>query len=105
MFILNRALTRRLKSMTPSYGRSGCISQIKMMPNLTKLKDRSTSMVLLGYEEGSKAYRLYIPHGGKVVASWDVVFDEMVVWDWKDLGVQATRFVHLEVIMELVKKA
>ena len=35
-------------------------------------------MVLLGYEEGSKAYRLYDLAGGKVVVSWDVVFDEMV---------------------------
>ena len=35
-------------------------------------------MVLLGYEEGTKAYRLYDPHGGKVVVSCDVVFDEKV---------------------------
>ena len=33
-------------------------------------------MVLLGYEEGTKAYRLYDPCGGKVVVSRDVVFDE-----------------------------
>ena len=33
-------------------------------------------MVLLGYEEGTKAYRLYDPCGGKVVVSCDVVFDE-----------------------------
>ena len=33
-------------------------------------------MVVLGYEEGSKAYRLYDPNRGKVVISRDVVFDE-----------------------------
>ena len=38
-------------------------------------------MVLLGYEEGTKAYRLYDPHGGKVVVSRDVVFDEKTAWD------------------------
>ena len=43
-------------------------------------------MVLLGYEEGSKAYRMFDPRGGKVVVSLDVVFDEMVAWDWKDPG-------------------
>ena len=34
-------------------------------------------MVLLGYTEGTKAYRLYDPRGGKVV-SRDVLFDEKV---------------------------
>ena len=43
---------------------------------LTKLEDRSTLMVLLGYQEGTKAYQLYDPRGGKVVVSRDVVFDE-----------------------------
>ena len=33
-------------------------------------------MVVLGYEEGTKAYRLYNPRGGKVVVSCDVVFDQ-----------------------------
>ena len=33
-------------------------------------------MVLLGYEEGTKAYRLYDPRGGKVVVSHNIVFDE-----------------------------
>ena len=33
-------------------------------------------MVLLGYEEGTKAYRLYDSCGGKVVVLCDVVFDE-----------------------------
>jgi hypothetical protein len=32
-------------------------------------------VVLLGYEDGSKAYRLYDPRGGKGLVSRDVVFD------------------------------
>ena len=47
-----------------------------MKPVLTKLEDRSTPMVLLGYAEGTKAYRLYDPRGGKVLVSHNVVFDE-----------------------------
>ena len=35
-------------------------------------------MVLLGYTEGTKVYRLYDPCGGKVLVSRDVVFDEKV---------------------------
>ena len=47
-----------------------------MKSNLTKLEDRSTPMVFLGYAEDTKVYRLYDPRGGKVVVSRDVVFDE-----------------------------
>ena len=43
--------------------------------------------MLLGYEEGRKAYRLYDPKRGKVVISRDVVFDEMAAWDWVQQGI------------------
>jgi hypothetical protein len=43
-------------------------------------------MVLLGYEEGSKAYKLFDPCAGRVVVSRDVIFDKMAAWDWEDLG-------------------
>ena len=69
VFILNRAPTKALKGKTPSeawYGRKlsvsflwtfSCISHVrKTKPVLTKLEDRSTPMVLLSYEEGTKAY-------------------------------------------------
>ena len=69
VFILNRAPTKALKVKTlfeAWYGSKpsvsflwtfGCIGHVrKMKPVLTKLKDRSTPMVLLGYEEGTKAY-------------------------------------------------
>ena len=57
-----------------------CIGHVrKTKPVLTKLEDRSTPMVLLDYEEGTKAYQLYDPCGGKVVVSHDVVFDDKTV--------------------------
>ena len=94
VFILNRAPTKALKGKTPFeawYGRKpsvsfhwtfGCISHVKKTKSvLTKLEDRSTLMVFLGYMEGTKAYRLYDPHGGKVLVSRDVMFDEKAAWD------------------------
>jgi len=67
VFILNRTPTKALKGKTPFeswYGRKpsvsflwtfSCIGHIrKMKPVLTKLEDRSTPMVLLGYEEGTR---------------------------------------------------
>lgn len=54
-----------------------CVGHVKAMkPHLSKLEDRSTLMVLLGCEAASKAYQLFNPHGGKVVISHDVMFNE-----------------------------
>ena len=96
VFILNRSPTKALQGKTPFeawHGRKpsvaflrtlGYIGHIKVTkPGLGKLEDRSTRMVFLGYEDGSKAYRLYDPTGGKVVVSRDVVFDEAACWGWK----------------------
>jgi hypothetical protein len=41
--------------------------------------------VFLGYEPGSKAYRLYDPVAKRVLVSRDVVFDEGRAWDWKSM--------------------
>jgi hypothetical protein len=43
-------------------------------------------MVLLGYEAGSKAYRLYDPEARRVCISRDVVFDEKKSWRWEELN-------------------
>ena len=60
-------------------------------------------MVLLGYEEGTKAYWLYDPRGGKVVVSHDVVFDEKTAWDWDNPGTrEASDFTSTFVIEHLV---
>ena len=40
--------------------------------------------MFLGYESGTKAYRLYDPIQGKVLVSRDVVFDEATAWRWEE---------------------
>ena len=93
VFIVNRAPTKALKGVTPFeawYGRKpsvsflrafDCISHVRKTKSvLTKLEDRSTPMVFLGYTEGTKAV-LYDPCGDKVLASCDVMFDEKAAWD------------------------
>ncbi|KAF8783882.1 hypothetical protein HU200_000329 [Digitaria exilis] len=88
VFILNRAPTKSLKGITPFEAWHGtCVGHVKVTkPNLSKLEDRSAPMVFLGYEPGSKVYRLYDPRSRRVVVSRDVVFDEAASWDWKESG-------------------
>jgi hypothetical protein len=81
VFILNHSPIKALEGWTQFeawHGRKpnvaflrtfGCIVHVKnIKPGLGKLEDRSTPMVFLGYEEGSKA-RLDDLAGGKVVVS------------------------------------
>ncbi|GKC60833.1 ribonuclease H-like domain, reverse transcriptase, RNA-dependent DNA polymerase [Tanacetum coccineum] len=63
----------------------GCIAYAKVpSQHLTKLDDRSTRMVYLGNEPGSKAYRLFDPTTQRVCVSRDVKFKENETWDWKE---------------------
>ncbi|KAF8725661.1 hypothetical protein HU200_020204 [Digitaria exilis] len=95
VFILNRAPTKSLDSKTPyeawyekkpavHYFRTfGCVAHVKNTGgHLKKLDDRSKAMVFLGYEPGTKAYRLYDPGADRVHVSRDVVFQEERAWDW-----------------------
>lgn len=61
----------------------GCKTHVKLNgPGVKKLSDRSVQMVFLGYEEGTKGYRVYDPVQKKLHASRDVVFEEEQSWDW-----------------------
>ncbi|WVZ64847.1 hypothetical protein U9M48_014314 [Paspalum notatum var. saurae] len=84
VYILNRSPTKSLENKTlfeAWHGRKpdvahlrtfGCIGHVKVTrPNLAKLEDRSKLMVFLGYEAGSKAYRLYDPVERRVHVSRD----------------------------------
>lgn len=97
VYMLNRAYTRSIDHKTPYeawYGKNpavehlcvfGCVAHVKSArPGLRKLDDRSTPMVLIGYEPGSKAFRVYNPATSRVHVSRDVVFDEAARWPWEE---------------------
>jgi hypothetical protein len=46
-------------------------------------------MVLMGYEKGTKGYRVYDPVAKKLHISRDVIFQENQCWDWEQ-GKQST---------------
>jgi hypothetical protein len=57
----------------------GCIAHVKpTKPHAGKLEDRSTPMMFLSYEQGTKGYRVYDPIANHQQISRDVVFDENV---------------------------
>src|SRR4051812_28392977 len=98
-FILNRCFTRNVDGMTPYeawHGKKpnvrflrifGCVGHVKdTRPHLPKLDDRSTPMVFIGYETGSKAYRMYDPVSKRLHVSRDVIFDEEARWNWEAPG-------------------
>jgi hypothetical protein len=99
VFVLNGAPTRALEDKTPYeawYGHKpavhflrtfGCVAHVKVAGgHLRKLDDRSTPMVLIGYEPGTKAYRLYNPVTDRVHVSRDVVFEEGRAWNLGESG-------------------
>jgi hypothetical protein len=112
IFILNRAPTKSLQNMTPFepwHGKKprvehmktfGCIVHVKKVgPGITKLSDRSTKMVFLGYESGTKGYRVFDPVNNRLHVSRDVVFEEKEQWDW-DAPTQAGQTVSDTFIIE-----
>lgn len=93
VYILNQAPTKSVRDKTPFeawHGRTpavhyfrtfGCIVYVKeVKPHINKLDDRSKAMVFLGYEPGSKAYRIYDPVAKRIVVSRDAVFDKATSW-------------------------
>ena len=102
-YLINRVATRSLSSQTPYEvfkGRKssvkhlkvfGCIGYVKAdTQHLRKLDDRSRSLLHLGTEPGSKAYRMFDPTNKKAVVSRDVTFDESKSWKWsnEDHGIE-----------------
>lgn len=59
-------------------------------PGISKLTDRAIPGVFLGYEPGSKAYRIYDPVNKKLMISRDVVFNEKKGWNWGEKGTGVT---------------
>jgi hypothetical protein len=60
----------------------GCLAFAKELNHVSKLDDRSTLGVFIGYAEGVKAYRILDPATQRVRISRDIVFDEGRGWAW-----------------------
>ena len=95
VYILNRSPTKALNKKTPYeawHGKKpkvshlrifGCVAHVKRVgPGINKLADRSSKMVFIGYESGTKGYMFFDPATNKLVVSRDVVFEEGKPWDW-----------------------
>lgn len=95
VFLLNRAPTKALDGKMPYeawYGKKpavsflrtfGCVAFMKKTaPHQAKLDDRSIPVVFIGYENGTKAYRVFDPVSRRVHVTRDLVFDEKRSWDW-----------------------
>lgn len=91
VFIFNWSFTWSVDGMTPYEAWHGvkpdvhflrvfgCVGHVKMAhPHLKKLDDRSSRMVFIGYETGSKVYMMYDPTSKRVHISRDVIFDEVL---------------------------
>ncbi|WVZ81795.1 hypothetical protein U9M48_029136, partial [Paspalum notatum var. saurae] len=95
VYILNRTTSKGTGGKTPYELWNGttpavhhlrtfrCVAHIKNVgPDVKKLDDRSKPMIFIGYEPGSKAYRVYDPAVRRVHISRDVIFDEEARWEW-----------------------
>ena len=95
VYLLNRSSSKSIGGKTPyelwtgstpgvQHLRTfGCIAHMKLTtPNLKKLDDRSRRTIFVGYEAGSKAYRLFDPSTRCIHINRDVVFDEAAQWYW-----------------------
>lgn len=102
VYILNRLPTKSVQDMTlyeAWHGEKptvhylrifGCIAHAKITrPHAGKLDDRSVKTVFVGYEPGSKAYRVYDPVRKRLHITRDVVFDEAASWNWAEIGSDA----------------
>jgi hypothetical protein len=89
VYLLNRSLTSSLEGRTSYEAWHSnkptihhlrtfrCVVYTKVTrPHLAKFDDRGCKGVFIGYEAGSKAYRVYDPVEGRVIMSRDIVFNE-----------------------------
>ena len=116
MYVPNRSYTKSLENSTPYEiwsGRKpsidhlrvfGSVDHVKTTKRVNKLEDRSSMMVFIGYELGTKAYRCLDPLCFKVTISRDVVFEELQSWDFSQQGGQCTDFTFTSAI-ELVNSS
>ena len=66
-----------------------------------KLDDKSKKLIFVGYDDKSKAYRLYNPKENKVEISRDVQFDEENSWKWSQ-GEDSRRNEEPEILIPII---
>lgn len=89
VYLLNLSSTHSLKGLTPYEkwtSRKPSIGHLRVFGSVVhvkytktpqkKLEDRSSPMIFIGYEVGSKAYHCFDPVNDTVHISWDVIFEE-----------------------------
>nr|KYP35823.1 Retrovirus-related Pol polyprotein from transposon TNT 1-94 [Cajanus cajan] len=97
VYVQNRCPHAKLGEKTPQEIWSGMkpsVSHLRVFGSLaygqvprqhrTKLEDRSKKYIFIGYDEKSKAYKLYDPDNKKVVVSRDVHVEETKQWCWSN---------------------
>jgi hypothetical protein len=60
----------------------GCLMYVKELNVISKLSDRSTPGVFIGYAEGVKAYHILNMVTRCVRTARDVIFDKGHSWNW-----------------------
>jgi hypothetical protein len=100
-FILNRSPTQSVDGRTPHevwHGTKPSVTYLRTFgydahvkqgsKTLTKVEDRSTMMLFIGYESGSKAWRFYNSTTKHVHVSRDVIFEEGRAWEWNEYEIE-----------------
>ncbi|XP_066358327.1 uncharacterized protein [Miscanthus floridulus] len=95
VYLLNRSSSKSIGGKTPyelwmgsapdvhHLRTFGCVAHVKnTTPNLKKLDDRSHRMIFIGYDPGSKAYRIYGMATRRVHISRNIIFDKAAQWSW-----------------------
>ena len=94
VYVLNQSFTKILLDSTPYEKRSGrkpsidhlrvfgSVVHVKTAKKVSKLEDKSSVMILIGHELGTKAYRCLDPKNFKVTIGKDVIFEESQSWDF-----------------------
>jgi hypothetical protein len=103
VYLLNRSSTKSVSGATPYevwFGGKpsihhlrvfGCVVYVRnTKPHLSKLEVCGHRMVFIGYDQGTKGYRVHDHVKKQVHISRDVVFDKSAQWDWtKEEGADA----------------
>ncbi|KAL4382944.1 hypothetical protein GQ457_15G000070 [Hibiscus cannabinus] len=94
IFLQNRLATKAVKDQTPYeawYGRKPSLHFLKIFGYLCfthvpqikrdKLDKKPLPRVFIGYSNVAKAYKIFLPHNGKIIISRDVHFIEDEEWN------------------------